>query len=337
MARQLMKAIAFDEIGPPSEVLKLRELPIPEIGDNEVLVKMLWASINPGDFLFIQNLYPEPKKPHFPVQVAGNTGVGTIAKTGKNVTLKPGDLVAFHYLNAWAEYTAIPAEWLIALPADLAPEKASQFQNAITAWDLLTESEVKPGQWLALTGGNSSVATMVQQFANLEGVNILAIVRRKEPALNLKAWGAREVVELSAVNGNLPERIMQITHNKGLDAIVDCVGGRLLSALVRSLVSWNGKAIIYGGYSAEPFSLHNFDVLMKGVTIKPYVYRYFFTPPKAEDRETLRKIAEVLGEPEFKVRVGATHPLDNFKTAIEEAVSRPERGKQFFLIANGKG
>jgi D-arabinose 1-dehydrogenase-like Zn-dependent alcohol dehydrogenase len=58
-----MKAIVFDQIGAPLDVLHLADVPIPEIGDNEVLVKMTAASINPGDFLFIQNLYPDPKKP----------------------------------------------------------------------------------------------------------------------------------------------------------------------------------------------------------------------------------------------------------------------------------
>jgi NADPH2:quinone reductase len=57
-----MKAIVFDRIGPPLEVLQLRDVPVPEIRDNEVLVKMTAVSINPGDFLFIQNLYTPIRK-----------------------------------------------------------------------------------------------------------------------------------------------------------------------------------------------------------------------------------------------------------------------------------
>jgi hypothetical protein len=65
-----MKAIVFNAIGSPLEVLQLSDVPVPEIGDDEVLVRMVVASVNPGDFLFIQNLYPEPKKPVFPQQIA---------------------------------------------------------------------------------------------------------------------------------------------------------------------------------------------------------------------------------------------------------------------------
>ncbi|MER9056221.1 hypothetical protein [Mesorhizobium sp. M0213] len=67
-----MKVIVFDAIGSPRDVLYMDDLPMPRIGDGEVLVRMVSASINPGDFLFIQDLYPEPKKPHFPRQIAGN-------------------------------------------------------------------------------------------------------------------------------------------------------------------------------------------------------------------------------------------------------------------------
>ena len=82
-----MKAVVFDKIGSPLDVLRLAPVPIPEIADNEVLVKMISASINPGDFLFIQNLYPEPKKPHFPEQIAGNAGAGVIAKENSLVSV----------------------------------------------------------------------------------------------------------------------------------------------------------------------------------------------------------------------------------------------------------
>ncbi|MXQ53844.1 hypothetical protein [Shimazuella alba] len=70
-------------------ILVLYKLPVPEINDDEVLVKMIAASINPGDFLFIQNLYPEPKKLVFPKQIAGNYGAGIIIKVKKIFHINP--------------------------------------------------------------------------------------------------------------------------------------------------------------------------------------------------------------------------------------------------------
>src|SRR5882757_471405 len=124
-----MKAIVFDEIGSPLDVLYLADIPVPQIKDREVLVRMVSASVNPGDFLFIQNLYPEPKKPRFPRQIAGNHGAGIIEKVGAKVTLKPGTLVAFSYYNTWAAFAAVPAEWLIPLPDNYSTERAGQLMN----------------------------------------------------------------------------------------------------------------------------------------------------------------------------------------------------------------
>ncbi|MDX6710609.1 MAG: hypothetical protein QOH96_1625 [Blastocatellia bacterium] len=328
-----MKAIVFDKIGLPSDVLELRDVPIPEIGDNEVLVKMLSASINPGDFLFIQSLYPEPKKPHLPGQIAGTVGgVGVIAEVGKRVSFKPGTIVAFGYYNQWAEYAAVPAEWLMPLSGDYPLEKASQFSNFISAWDLLELSGVRAGQWLALTAGNSALATMILQMAKVIGINVVSIVRKAQEDLDLKTLGASEVIELSKNSEDISGRIKEITENKGIDGVIDCVGGSLLGQLIQS-VAMGAKVIVYGGFSADKFELHNFDVLMKVMEIKSYAYRYFFDPPRKEDADFLKRIAEISGRPDFKIRIAGIHALEDFKTAVEETVHRPERGKRFFRMS----
>jgi NADPH2:quinone reductase len=191
------------------------------------------ASINPGDFLFIQNLYPDPKKPHFPQQIAGNHGAGVITMVGKEASLQPGTFVGFSYYNTWAEYVAVPVEWLIPLPSDYPIEKAAQLVNPITAWDLLNESRVHAGQWLAVTAGNSTVATMVLQFAKFRKVNVISIVRRAQKDLDLKALASSVVIELSNLSGDIGEQIMEITEKHGVDAVIDCVGGALLGELIR--------------------------------------------------------------------------------------------------------
>ncbi|MFP2925827.1 zinc-binding alcohol dehydrogenase family protein [Pyxidicoccus sp. 3LG] len=324
-----MKALVFDRIGPPLEVLQLREVPLPEVREGEVLVELVSASINPGDFLFIQSLYPEPKKPVLPGQVAGNHGAGIIRRVGQGVSLQPGTLVAFSHLDSWAEYAAVPAERLIPLPPDYPLEKAAQFFNLITAWDLLHESRVKPGQWLALTAGNSTVATMVLQMARARGIEVVSLVRKVQPQLDLKALGASDVLELASGPTDVGSRLRQLTGGQGVHGIVDCVGGPLLGALMRSS-AFGAQVILYGGYSQEKFELHNFDILMKDLQLRAYVYRYFFDAPKPEDLPMLRAIAELSAPPSFKVPFAQAHSLEDFKAAIGESLLRPEGGKRFF-------
>ncbi len=324
-----MKAIVFDAIGAPLEVLQLRDVPVPEIGDDEVLVRMVVASVNPGDFLFIQNLYPEPKKPVFPQQIAGNHGAGIVEKVGKKVAVECGTLVAFSYLNSWAEYAAVPAEWLMPLPADYPLEKAGQLVNLITAWDLLEESRVQPGQWLVLTAGNSTVATLVLQFAQARNVKVISVVRRLSERLDLKALGATEIIELATFSGSIRDRIMEISGNAGVHGILDSTGGPALGELVRS-AALGAQVIIYGGMSPDNFVLHNFDVLMKVIAIRSYAYRYFFDPPRESDAGLLSEIVRLSSQ--FKVPVSGLHPLVEFPIAIEETIQRPEHGKHFFYL-----
>jgi NADPH:quinone reductase-like Zn-dependent oxidoreductase len=329
-----MKAIYFNEFGSPLDdfhVLQLGKVPIPEIKDNEVLVKMVSASINPGDFLFIQNLYPEPKKPVFPQQIGGNYGAGIIMKVGKDVSIKLDTFVTFGYYNTWAEFAAVPAEWLIPLPFDYPIEKAAQFFNLITAWDLLEKSKVQSGQWIALTAGNSSVATMVSQLARRKDINVISIVRQTHDHLNLQELGASNVIDISKLSGNIKESIMEITQNRGLNGVIDAVGGPLTVDLIQSL-SFGGQLVIYGNYSSEKFELHNYDILMNNIGINAYLYQYFLTPPKSEDRKVLQKIIDVSRKPEFQVSIGGIHRLEDFRNAIHDSLHHSEQGKRFFVF-----
>lgn len=115
--------------------------------------------------------------------------------------------------------------------------------------------------------------------------------------------------------------------------MIDCVGGAIAGDLIRSLAI-GGQFVIYGGFSSERFQLHNFDVLMRGAAIKSYVYRYFFNPPPVDDRKLLLEIADICARPEFNLRIGGAHALDDFKTAIGETLDRPESGKRILKMAD---
>ncbi len=304
-----MKAIVFDRIGPPEQVLELREVPTPQMKQGEVLVRMMSSSVNPGDALFVQGLYPPPKKPVLPQQIAGNHGAGVVVKASDGVGIEPGTLVAFSYYNTWAEYAAVPAEWLIPLPGDYPLEKAGQMLNPITAWDVLDNAQVQPGQTVAVTAANSSVGRMVLRFAQERGVNVLPLGRQ------------------SAGDPSVRKRIMELTAGRGLDAVIDCVGGPLLRELFECL-KVGGQVIIYGGMSEERFALHNLEVLLNIITIRPYIYRFFARPPRPEDFESLRQIIDVFGREDFHIPVGAAYSLDDFAKAIQ-----PGKGKNYFVFA----
>lgn len=325
-----MKALIFNRVGHPLDVLQLAEKALPEPGKGEVRIRMAAASINPGDFLFVQNLYPEPKRPVFPAQVAGNHGAGWVDKAGPGTSIAKGTLVSFSYYNTWAEYAIVPVEWLIPLPPGYELGKAGQLVNLITAYDLVQEAAVAPGSWLAITAGYAAVSMMAAQFARAKGIKVLPLVRQLRTAPDLTAYGAAAVIETEKVS-DIKAAIQIITGGQGISGIIDNVGGPVTGELIRSL-NFGSQVIINGGMSEERFALHNFDILLSGLYLRSYVYRYFFDPPPAADAAFLQELIELSGHTIFKVPVGGWHTLDNFGEALQASAQFPQSGKHFFTF-----
>lgn len=326
-----MKAIVFDHIGAPADVLYLTDISLPEIKDDEVLVRMVASSIIPGDFLFIQNMYPEPKKPVFPQQIGGNHGSGIIEKTGKDVRIPVGTFVFFTYYNSWAEYAIIPEKWLIELPQAYPALKASQMVNLITAWDLLELTGVKKDGWLVLTAGYSSISLLVAQFANTLGIKIISIVRKLKTGDSHDTLHADAVIDLSVSQQTLRSELLQLTANKGVNGVVDNVGGKVLEELIRT-TAFGSKVIINGNMSIDKFELHNNDILFNGIEIKPYIYRYLLVPPKPEDKAFLEHIIRITSSRDFHVKIAVTHQLKDYELAVSASLYDAGNGKHVFIF-----
>lgn len=323
-----MKALVQDRIGSPLDVVELREVPRPSPGPGQSLVRMVAAGVHPGDFFFTQGLYPEAKRPQLPGQIVGNHGVGRVVSGGD---LAPGTLVAFSAGRVWAEYAAIDTAALIPLPDDYPIERAAQLMPAITARDLLAASEVKTGQWLAVTAGHSLVSSLLIQMARRRGVRVLAVVRKRIAGRDLEALGAEAVIALSALQVPLAEAVRAATSGAGLSGVADAVGGEVLTQLLEAL-AFRGRAVIVGAYDRQPFKASALKVLMDLQEIRSYVYRYFFAPPGAEDADYLKSVLDELADPATVVPIAGRHRLEDFSEALQETAARPEAGKRVLVF-----
>ncbi|WP_431210175.1 zinc-binding dehydrogenase [Puia sp. P3] len=203
----------------------------------------------------------------------------------------------------------------------------------ITAWDVVENSKAKEGEWIAVTAANSANALMIMQLAIRKGIRVIAFVR-KLPKLNLHDFGAETVIDLSLNDTPIPELIRRLTANKGISAIIDAVGGPLLANLVRS-AAFNARVIMYGGLSDQQFGLHNNDVYLNGLTIEPYIYRHFFTPPAKEENKTLQAIITIASDPSFVAPISGQYRLDQYKTAVKASYSSTpgsSSGKGLFIM-----
>jgi len=320
-----MKAIYFKETGDPQNVLLLKQFDKPTPKENQVIVKPLGSPINPSDFFFISGNYRV--KPELP-QIAGLEGAGIIESTGPGVALPVGTLVSFFSRNAWAEYVALSKDDVLVLPNDFPVEKAIQFAlNPITAWGLLERADLKTGDWLLITAGNSVVSKLIIQMAKMRGINVLATVRDDKNTATLTAYGAHVI---NVNKDDLIEYVQQVTEGKGAHVALDAVGGKTGSDVLKCLRP-GGRLIIYSRLSPDPIQLYSADVLYKNISINGFGVRAYLESKTAEQKTgIINSLVTIIGDPEFKMEVAASFPLDNYQEAIKTAVEAKKEGKVLF-------
>ncbi len=305
-----MKALFFEQYGLPHEILALKDIPLPSMAKSHSLVKMLYASINPADHMFIQGQYGI--KAQFP-QIAGLDGVGLIHQSGGS--LPAGTLVAFRYPGAWAEYALVPDHNLIPLPDDYPMEKATQLVlNAATAYGLLNTRQ-DPGEWLFLTAGSSTVAKLILQFAVKRKIQVACSIRAGEDGENLEKMGANLVVDSSNLS-EMKTRIMDATNQQGISTCFDCVGGQLSTALFESMAT-GGRYIFYGALDNADITISAPQILFKQLTMQPFRFQNFLD--SLDDIHLFyQQLIGLFGDPGIKVEINSSFSLEHYLDALQK-------------------
>ena len=134
-----MQSIRFYEFGNPAEVLRVEDVPQPDLGPNEVLVRLRARSINPSDLLTVRGVYGSlPKLPATP----GFESMGEVAAVGDRVKhLRPGQrVITLGVQGTWQEYILAASAQLIPVPDSVSDQTAAQFVvNPLTAWIMTME------------------------------------------------------------------------------------------------------------------------------------------------------------------------------------------------------
>src|ERR1700723_2116285 len=210
-----MRKLELTAFGEPADVVALKTVPEPALGDDDVLVAMEAASINPSDFLLI--------RPALPFSL-GAEGVGRIVKTGAKVdaSLRAKRVLIVPNLEqgTWAQQVAVPVHNVVPVSDTADPLQLAMVGiNAATAW-LLLEKYVRlmPGDWIGLTAANSAMGETLVRLARLAGVKTLAIVRRKDAAEEVRTFGGDLVVLQSE---HLHDDVEAALGGKQLALVVD--------------------------------------------------------------------------------------------------------------------
>ena len=242
-----MKAIQITQTGSP-DVLKYVDLPTPKPGAGEVLVKAHAIGVCMPEIYVRQGVYAW--MPPLPV-IPGIEMSGTVVETGSGCSkLEVGQKVFVcarefkERANCYAEYIAGPERSIYPVPDGVDLDQVAGLANYQVAWHLLN-SALKGFQYqstlvIAAAGG---VGTALVQLARAYGKRIIAVTSSAERAAFARAQGADEVIDRK--KGSVVEQTLALTQGRGVDLILDCVGGPQMTALFDALERF-GMLLLYG-------------------------------------------------------------------------------------------
>jgi NADPH:quinone reductase-like Zn-dependent oxidoreductase len=227
-----MKAIVQDRFGPP-EVLELREIDEPEAGDDEVLVRVHAASVNPADWYAMAGV-PYVARPSmgFRKPRTGSVGLdlaGVVAAVGGNVTrFRPGDEVFGASTGTLAEYATAPQDALVRKPAKLSFEQAAAVPvAALTALQgLRDKGQIQPGQKVLINGASGGVGTFAVQIAKSFGADVTGVCSTRNVAM-VGSLGADRVIDYTKEDFTRTDQRYEL--------LLDVAGSRSWSACRRVL------------------------------------------------------------------------------------------------------
>src|SRR5207248_2820687 len=244
-----MKAIVYHNYGSP-DVLRLEEIEKPVPNDNQVLVRVRAASVNPLDWHYIEGtpyivriLDSGVLKPK--VERLGVDYSGTVEAVGKNVMqFKPGDEVFGGRTGAFAEYVCVLADRAVVLkPTNITFEQAASVPVAgITALQgLRDKGKVQPGQKVLINGASGGVGTFAVQIAKSLGADVTGVCSTRNVDL-VKSLGADHVIDYTKEDFT--------KSAERYDVMLDNVGNRSLSEC-KGVLTPTGKYVLVGGGGAS--------------------------------------------------------------------------------------
>jgi NADPH:quinone reductase len=241
--------------------------PIPE--PDEVLVTVHAAPVNYVDLLMIGGTYQFlPPLPFIP----GKGPAGRVTAVGREVTnLRVGDRVlAMAEQGGHAEAVTVRADQCFRLPPSMSFTEAASLSLVYdTAWFALRErARLESGEIVLVLGASGGVGHAAVQLAHAMGARVLGGIRRSERAASVWAAGADAVIDLSAADlrDSLRAQVYAVTEGRGVDIILDPLGGAIFEAAVRAL-AWRGRLVVIGFAAGAIPTIRTNYLLLKNIEI----------------------------------------------------------------------
>lgn len=324
-----MKAIRIHQFGPTEEVLQYEDVPTPEPGANELLIKVEASSLNRADLGLRKGTYRVAPE-ELPI-IPGREFAGPVVKIGTNVSeFKVGQrVVAYPGKGGYAEFALAKASEVRPVPDGVdSPTAAALPTVFLTAWfGLLDDGKLKAGDWLLVQAGSSGVGTAAIQIGRHLGAKVMTTTSGDEKCRHLRDLGADVVIDYT--KNDFVAEAMRATGNRGVDVVLEMVGGQVYEKSLTVLAPGGRLFSIGGAFGPIPDPP---PTLTEGRTATRFsITNYLKTKP--QDFQQLDMILDLVRGKTFQVVIGKTFPLAEARAAQRYLEGREHFGKVMLKVS----
>lgn len=314
------------ELGEPADVLTWTEMPDPEPGPGQVLVRVAAVACNFPDILVCQGTYQEkPPLPFTPgMEIAGEVvaaGEGAAAQVGDRVLGTPP-----FGQGGYAELALLDAASTLPWPDGMTPGQAAgmfiTYQTGICA--LEHRGRLQPGETLLVHAAAGGVGSAAVQIGKAMGARVIGTAGGPDKCAVVKSLGADEVIDYSSED--LIARVKEITDKRAADVIFDPVGGDIFDAS-RKVVAFEGRILIIGFVSGRFADAPTNHLLVKNYEVTGVHWGFYRTMKPELIPAWQARLDELWASGKIDPLVGVELPLRELPEALRRLASRGTTGK----------
>lgn len=324
-----MRALVCSEYGPP-ENLSLQTLDDPVAGPGEVVVDVKAAGINFPDVLSIAGKYQVKSPLPF---VPGNEAAGIVSQAGDDVgSIAAGDKVVVTLRGgAFAGKCVVAAAACFPLPArlDFAQGAALAVTYGTSYHALKQRANLQAGEVVLVLGAAGGVGSAAVEIAKSMGATVIAAVSDAAKAEFAQQIGADEVVDYT--RESLRDRLKALTGGRGVDVVVDPVGGETAIIAMRAL-AWHGRHLVIGFASGEIPAFPANIALLKEASVVGVWWGTWAEKNPRDQAANMETLSTLCTSGRLNPQVTQSFPLEAFAEAFKSITGRQVLGKIVFTV-----
>lgn len=321
-----MRAWTMNQIGNPEDVLELVDVPDPEPGPGQVLLRVDSVGLKFPDILQIQGKYQvQPTMPFIP----GGEIAGTVLAHGpdcQDSAPEVGDRVLLMGDGGLANLVAVPAAGCLPIPDAMSSDQAAAMlvNYGTGVFALKNRARLQAGESVLVTAAAGGVGSAAVQLAKAIGATVYGLAGGAEKVEVVRSLGADEAFDYREVD--IVDTVRDVTAGAGVDVVYEAVGGDVFDQ-VRRIVAWDGRLLIIGFTSGRIPEAPANHILLKNYSIVGVHWGAHLARRAGALREDWDSVVELFGTGKVDPLISDVRPLSGALDALEDIGNRRTVGK----------